>query len=115
MKKRRRSRPPGSRAVPLEAKLPHVLCDRSGEPVPGHFRQRCRLGAKMKLEFEFFTGSPIAGPVDFHSVVINWSRPKFRITTIPGEPQLSSVSGFAGRPHVAPIRLNRWYSIPIVY
>jgi hypothetical protein len=122
--------PPGGSSDPRPEglKAPSVRTPRAGafQPhqcclfvrnMPGclPYDQRSQLVAKMKLEFEFFAVSPVAGSVNFHSTVINWSRPKFRIAALPGEPRLSPIPGFDGRPNAKAIRLNRWYNLSIIY
>lgn len=77
------------------------------------FDQRSQLVAKMKIEFEFFTHSPIAS-VTYQHARINWSAPKFRVTAIPGEPSLSPIPAYQGRPNARTYSLNRWYRIGIV-
>jgi hypothetical protein len=78
------------------------------------YDRRSQLVAKMKIEFEFFTYSPVS-PVAYQHPRINWAGPKFRVTAIPGEPSLSPVPAYPGRPTARIYPLNRWYSIKIVF
>ncbi len=77
------------------------------------FDQRSNLSAKMRLEYKFSAAPPANGPVDYQSVAINWTKPKFRLSTIAGEPSISPVPALAGRPGGNPILLNRWYAVTI--
>ena len=79
------------------------------------FDQRSNLSAKMRLEFEFFAAPPINGAVDYQSVAINWMKPKFRLTQIPGEPSIAPLPVLAGRPGGIAIPLNRWRVLSISY
>ena len=78
------------------------------------YDQRSELVARMKIEFEFLTHSP-ANPVAYESPRINWSEPKFRVTRIRGEPTVSPIPVFAGRPGARTYSLNRWHRIRIVF
>ena len=80
------------------------------------YDQRSLLIAKLRIEFEFLAVTPVAGSANYHSVIIDWMRPRFRITQIPGEPSLSPIPAFPGRLGDKVIHLNRWYrSISIQY
>jgi hypothetical protein len=79
------------------------------------YDQRSNLSAKMRLEFEFFAAAPVGGSVHFQSPTINWTRPKFRLCTIVGEPSISPIPALMGRPGGRPIRLNRWIPLNICY
>ncbi len=72
------------------------------------FDQRSHPSAKMLLEFEFFEAPPASSSVGYHSSAINWTKPKFRLTAIAGEPSISPVPALAGRPGGKTIPLNRW-------
>jgi hypothetical protein len=78
------------------------------------FDQRSQLVAKMKIEFEFLTHSPPT-PVAYQDTRIDWAAPKFRVTAIAGEPSLSPIPAYPGRPNSRTYRLNRWYRIRIVF
>jgi len=78
------------------------------------YDQRSQLIAKMKIEFEFFTHVPV-NPVAYQSPRINWIAPKFRVTPIPGEPVLSPIPAYAGRPNARTYPLNRWHRVGIVF
>src|SRR5579884_3557225 len=52
------------------------------------YDRRSVLIAKLRIEFEFLAVTPVAGSADYHSVVIDWLRPRFRITPIAGEPSI---------------------------
>jgi hypothetical protein len=84
--------------------------------IPGSvpFDQRSQAIAKMRIEFEFFTHSPPVS-VAYHHPRIHWAAPKFRVTAIPGEPSLSQLPVYAGRPNARTYLLNRWYRIGIVF
>ncbi len=80
------------------------------------YDQRSNLIAKLRIEYEFLALTPVAGSANYHSIVIDWIRPKFRITPIAGEPSISPIPAFPGRPGGKGVRLNRWYrSIAIWY
>jgi hypothetical protein len=80
------------------------------------FDQRSTLIVKLRIEFEFLAVTPVAGSADYHSIVIDWMRPQFRITPIPGEPSISLIPVFPGRPGSEAILLNQWYrSVSICY
>lgn len=79
------------------------------------FDQRSQLSAKMLLELEFFAAPPVGGAVDYHSLAINWTKPKFRLTPIPGEPAFSVVPAFVGRPGGNAIQLSRWRVVNICF
>lgn len=79
------------------------------------YDQRSTLTAKILLEIEFFAASPVGGPVNFQSSAINWTKPRFRLSAIAGEPSLGPVPALAGRPVGRPIPLNRWLSLSICY
>jgi hypothetical protein len=83
-------------------------------PATVPFNQRSQLVAKMKIEFEFFTRSPPT-PVAYQHARIDWASPKFRVTAIAGEPSLSPIPAYPGRPNSRTYRLNRWYRIGIVF
>jgi hypothetical protein len=78
------------------------------------FSQRSTLVAKMKIGFEFQTHSP-ARSVTYQSPRINWSAPRFKVTAIQGEPSLSLIPAFAGRPKARAFSLSRWYRIGVVF
>lgn len=78
------------------------------------FDQRSQLVAKMKIEFEFLTHSPITS-VAYQHARIDWTTPRFRVTAIPGEPSLSPIEAYIGRPKSRSYILNRWYKIGIVF
>lgn len=78
------------------------------------FDRRSRLIAKMRIEFEFFTHSPVTS-VAYQHPRINWHAPKFRVTSIPGEPSLSPIPAYLPRPNARTYSLNRWYRLRIVY
>jgi hypothetical protein len=78
------------------------------------FDKRSDLVAKMNIEFEFFTRSPPTS-VGYEHARIHWAAPKFRVTAIPGEPSLSPIPAYAGRPKPRTYSLNRWYRINIVF
>jgi hypothetical protein len=78
------------------------------------FDQRSQLVAKMKIEFEFLTHRP-ATSVTYQHARIDWAAPKFRVTAIPGEPSLSPIPAYPGRPNSRTYRLNRWYRIRIMF
>ena len=78
------------------------------------FDQRSQLVAKMKIEFEFFTPSPRTS-VGYQHARIDWVAPKFRVTAIPGEPSLSPIPAYPGRPNARTYPLNRWHRIEIVF
>lgn len=84
--------------------------------IPGSvpFDQRSQLVAKMKIEFEFLTHSPPTS-VAYRHARINWAAPKFRVIAIPGEPSLSPIPAYAGRPNARYYSLNKWYRIGIVF
>jgi len=79
------------------------------------YDQRSNLVTKMRLEFEFFAAPPVGGAVHYQSVSINWSRPKYRLSMIPGEPSIGPVPALAGRPGGKAIPLNRWLVANICY
>ena len=79
------------------------------------FDQRSNLSAKLHLEYKFFAASPASGPVGYQSVAINWTKPKFRFSTIRGEPSISPVPVLVGRPGGKAISLNRWLTVNICY
>jgi len=80
------------------------------------YDQRSTISAKLRIEFEFFAVTPVAGSANYHSTVIDWMRPRFRITKIAAEPSISPIPPFPGRPRGKQIHLNRWYrSILIRY
>jgi hypothetical protein len=79
------------------------------------FDQRSQLSAKMLLEFEFFAAPPVNGVVDYRSLAINWTKPKFRLTVIPGEPSITPVPALVGRPGGSAIPLNRWRVVNVCY
>jgi hypothetical protein len=62
------------------------------------FDQRSQLSARMLLEFEFRAAPPDGGAVDYHSSAINWTKPRFRLTALAGEPFLTPVPALIGRP-----------------
>jgi|SRR5271157_129199 len=78
------------------------------------FDQRSQLVAKMTIEFEFFTHPPRTS-VAYQHARIDWATPRFRVTAIPGEPSLSPIPAYLGRPNARSYSLNRWYSIGIVF
>jgi len=78
------------------------------------FDQRSQLVAKMTIEFEFFTHLPRTS-VAYQHTRIDWATPRFRVTAIPGEPSLSPIPAYLGRPNARSYSLNRWYSIGIVF
>ncbi len=88
------------------------VVDRPGE-VP--YDQRSSLVARMRLEFEFFAAPPVGGSVNYDSVAINWAKPRYRLTAIPGEPSVGPVRAPAGRPGGTAIRLNRWLGLTVTY
>jgi hypothetical protein len=88
------------------------VVDRAGA-VP--YDQRSSLVARMRLEFEFIAAPPVGGSVTYSSVAINWPKPKYRLTAIPGEPSVGPVPALAGRPGGRAIPLNRWLSLTINY
>jgi hypothetical protein len=71
------------------------------------YDQRSILTAKMRLEIEFFTDSPVRGPVDFHGSAIDWTKPRFKLSAIAGQPFIGPVPALAGRPGGRSIPLNR--------
>jgi len=75
---------------------------------------RASLVAKMRIEFEFLTRPPAAS-VAFHHPRIDWGRPKFRVTPIPGAVALSPLPAYPGRPNPRTYSLNRWHRIAIVF
>ncbi len=79
------------------------------------YDQRSNLNGKMRLEIEFFDAAPVGGPVTFLSQAINWTKPKFRISTIAGEPSFGPIPALAGSPGSRSIPLNRWLSLQICY
>jgi hypothetical protein len=78
------------------------------------FDQRSDLVAKMKIEFEFLTHSPRT-PVAYQHARIDWLAPRFRVSAISGEPSLSPIPGYPGRPGARTYPLNRWHRIVIVF
>lgn len=78
------------------------------------FNQRSQLDAKMRIEFEFFTHPPLTSVAYQHSR-INWATPRFRLTALAGEPSLSPIPAFVGRPNARAYSLNRWYRIGIAF
>jgi hypothetical protein len=68
----------------------------------------------MKIEFEFLTHAPTTS-VTYQHARIDWAAPRFRVTAISGEPSLSSIAAFQGRPKSRIYYLNRWYKIGIVF
>jgi hypothetical protein len=79
------------------------------------YDQRSNLTAKMLLEIEFFAAAPVGGPVNFQRLAINWTKPRFRLSTIAGEPSLAPVPALAGRPGAVAIPLNAWRVLNICY
>jgi len=79
------------------------------------FDQRSNLAAKMLLELEFFAAAPVGGSVNYQSVAVNWMKPKFRLSTIAGQPSIGPVPALAGRPGAVPIPLNVWRVLNIFY
>jgi hypothetical protein len=79
------------------------------------YDQRSTLVARMRLEFEFFAAPPVGGGVTYHSVAINWTKPKYRLSAIPGEPSIGPVPVLLGRPGGKGIPLNRWLGLSICY
>ncbi len=79
------------------------------------YDQRSTLTAKMQLEIEFLAASPVGGAVTFQTAAIDWTRPRFRLSAIAGEPSLVPVPALAGRPGGRPIRLNRWLALNVCY
>jgi len=80
------------------------------------YDQRSILIGKCRIEFEFLAAAPVAGSANYHSIVIDWKRPRFRIAPIPGAPSVSPIPAFPTRPGSKVIHLNRWYrSISIWY
>jgi hypothetical protein len=79
------------------------------------YDQRSTLVAKMRLELEFFAAQPVGGPVDYQSAAVNWTKPKYRLSLIPGEPALAPIPALAGRPGGKAIPLNRWINLEICY
>ncbi len=67
----------------------------------------------MTIEFEFLTHTPTTS-VAYQHARIDWATPRFRVTTIPSEPSLSSIAAFLGRPKSRIYYLNRWYKIGII-
>jgi hypothetical protein len=78
------------------------------------FNQRSQLVGKMRIEFEFQTHAPISS-VAYHHARINWAAPRFRVTGIPGEPLLSPIAAYPGRPAARTYSLNRWYRLRVVF
>jgi len=121
--------PPSGSGLPIPEgmKVPSVRtpCVRGFQPhhlslfvniAPGSapYNQRAQLVAKMKIEFEFLTHSP-PNFVAYQSPRINWSAPRFRVTPIAGEPVLSPIPAYPGRPHARAYALNRWHRIEIAF
>jgi hypothetical protein len=79
------------------------------------YDQRSNLTAKMRLEIEFLAAAPVGGSVGFQTTAINWTKPKYRLSAIAGEPSIGPVPALAGRPGGRPIPLNRWLSCHICY
>jgi hypothetical protein len=79
------------------------------------YDQRSTLTAKMRLEIEFFAAPPVGGPVVFQSLAIDWTKPKFRLSAIAGEPSIGSVPPWAARPGGKSIPLNKWLKLNICY
>jgi hypothetical protein len=79
------------------------------------YDQRSNLTAKMRLVIEFLAAAPIGGAVNFQTPAINWTKPKFRLTAIVGEPSIGPVPALPGRPGARPIPLSRWLSLNICY
>jgi hypothetical protein len=113
---------------PEGLKAPSIRAPRSGafqpsqlclfvRDIPGcePYEHRATLVAKMRLQFQFLEKAPGDKPVNYDSVVIDWSRPRFRLSEIAGEPLLSPVPAFAARPKAKDYRPNRWYRIGINY
>jgi hypothetical protein len=69
----------------------------------------------MKLEFEFLAVNPGRGSVTYQSTAINWTRPKYRLSMIPGDPFVKPVPALVGRPGGKAIPLNQWLSLNICY
>jgi hypothetical protein len=86
-------------------------------PRPGvvPYDQRSTLVARMKLEFEFLAVNPGRGSVTYQSTAINWTRPKYRLSMIPGDPFVKPVPALVGRPGGKAIPLNQWLSLNICY
>ena len=78
------------------------------------FDQRSQLDAKMRIEYEFRTHSPITS-VAYQHARINWTSPRFRVTAIAGEPSLSPLPAYLDRPQARSYILNQWYRIRIVF
>lgn len=78
------------------------------------YGQRSNLIAKMKIEFEFFTHKP-SNSVIYQSPRIDWSAPKFRVTSIAGEPRLAPIPAYPGRPHARDYNLDEWHQIKIIF
>ena len=123
-------RPPlGSpRPIPDGVRAPSVRTPRVGAYQPKQlalfvvnragvvpYDQRSSLVARMRLEFEFFAAAPVGGSVTYDSVAVNWAKPKYRLTAIPGEPSVGPVPALAGRPGGRAIPLNRWLGLTIIY
>lgn len=79
------------------------------------YDQRSTLVARMRLEFEFLASLPTGGAVDYQSVTINWIRPRYRLSVIPGVPSIGPVPALAGRPGTKSIPLNRWLRLSVCY
>lgn len=79
------------------------------------FDQRSTLSAKLRLEYMFLAAPPTNGPVEYQSVAINWIKPRFRLTTIAGQPAISPVPVLAGRPGGKEIVLNRWHVLTLCF
>ncbi len=79
------------------------------------YDQRSFLAARMRLEFEFLAAPPVGGEVTYQSVAIDWWRPRYRLSAIPGGPPIGPVPAFAGRPSARAIPLNRWLVASICY
>ena len=123
-------RPPlGSpRPIPDGVRAPSVRTPRVGAYQPKQlalfvvnragvvpYDQRSSLVARMRFEFEFFAAAPVGGSVTYDSVAVNWAKPKYRLTAIPGEPSVGPVPALAGRPGGRAIPLNRWLGLTIIY
>jgi hypothetical protein len=83
-------------------------------PTSSPYSQRATLVAKMKIEFEFLADAPV-GSVTYQSARVNWSAPRYRVTTIPGEPSLLAIPAFASRPGARTSSLNRWHRISLIF
>lgn len=122
--------PPGGSEDPLPEgiRAPSVRTPRIGEYQPKQlalfvmdrdpivpFDTRSQLTATLHLELEFFATPPGTGAVDYQSPAINWTKPKFRLTAIEGQPSLSPVPALADRPGGTDIPLNRWRVVNVCF